>query len=58
MPLDLPRCQELECTGGGERPADGVYLGEVHMVFVCKECADRAGVTLIPIPGDPRDKLS
>lgn len=40
---DLPRCLEPECTGGGERPADGVYLGHVHMVPVCRECADRAG---------------
>lgn len=59
---DLPRCREPECTGGGERPADGVYLGYVHMVFVCQECADRAGVKLVSIPGDPRrpdrDELS
>lgn len=48
---DLPRCQEPECTGRGERPADGVYVGHVHMVFVCRDCADRAGVTLAPIPG-------
>ena len=53
-PEDLPRCREPECTGGGERPADGVYLGYVHAVFVCQECADRAGVKLAPIPGDPR----
>lgn len=53
---DLPRCLEPECTGAGERLADGVYLGYVHMVFVCTECADRAGVTLAPIPGDPRRK--
>lgn len=51
---DLPRCQEPGCTGRGERPADGVYVGHVHVVFVCRECADRAGVTLAPIPGDPR----
>lgn len=56
---DLPRCREPECTGGGERPADGVYAGHVHMVPVCNECAGRAGVKLAPIPGDPRrSKLS
>lgn len=51
---DLPRCREPECTGGGERPADGVWSGNVHMVFACAECAERAGVKLAPIPGDPR----
>lgn len=50
----LPRCQEPECTGAGQRPADGVHFGEVHNVFACIECATRAGVTLSPIPGDAR----
>jgi hypothetical protein len=52
----LPRCCEPECTGHGERVADGVWQGHVHAVFACKECADRHGVTLAPIPGDPRSK--
>lgn len=52
MAADLPRCLEPECTGRGERPADGVYHGWVHAVFVCQECADRAGVKPAPIPGD------
>lgn len=53
---DLPRCLQPKCTGGGERPADGTYLGWVHMVPVCNDCADQAGVKLAPIPGDPRRK--
>lgn len=56
---DVPRCLEPECTGGGVRPADGVHVGFVHMVYACNECAARAGVELAPIPGDPgRGKLS
>ena len=53
---DLPRCLEPECTGGGVRPADGVHQGFVHAVFVCAECAARAGVELSPIPGPRPDR--
>jgi hypothetical protein len=42
-------CTEPACTGEGKRPAEGTVMGHVHMIFVCKECADKAGVTLGPL---------
>jgi hypothetical protein len=40
-------CREPKCTGNGSRPADGFTTGDVHMLAVCKECADKAGRDLL-----------
>lgn len=57
-PDGRPRCIQSGCSGSGLRLAAGYAVGHVHNSPACQECADRAGVELLPIPDETTKEAS